>query len=647
MYLCKKIALKYSESYLNIYSYFNFNDQSIMSKREQLVAFLLATNISFPVFTSCVDDSYDLSKDIDMTVNVGGNIVIPGSETEEITLSQIMDLEENSIIQTNENGDYELRKSETNNETSATVDPVTLEPTGHEPALETLHFYASSSFGDEFETEVDDVELAFTFENTNVTDKLVALRSADVTTEALLRLSFDRKNTNIDYLTLREGFEITFKMDGQDDPNPDNIKFSFGNENQFAGGSIQDYEIDEVRQSIRFLSDRTIRVGTELCIPIKFQRIQNFPENQGLVRPGFFRLSAKAISNGKAAIHRQNTDVSLALVVDADFHSVTIDAAEGIANPDINIEDKIIEVTGIPDFLADENTVLDLKSPVLTLEIDNPSPFNINVSAKIVREKDNHTEGQPLQLGRDLDASDDQDDQNKIIFYGETPSIYYLSRYAMPEMENPALHQYNRVLGDGIYELTKTIPDKISLTDIEAKAVQEYTTFHLGDKTEEYRVTTSYSISAPLQFGPDVHIEYNDTMADWSEDLEDFTIREAHVTMDATNGIPLDFVMSAKAIDKNGNECKNISVEIIKGDIEAGYKINRPENPMDDAKQSQVELVLRCNSDDMTELDGLAIKFAAENNGNKYPDAILNENMTLRLSNIRFRITDGVTIDLN
>ena len=49
----------------------------------------------------------------------------------------------------------------------------------------------------------------------------------------------------------------------------------------------------------------------------------------------------------------------------------------------------------------------------------------------------------------------------------------------------------------------------------------------------------------------------------------------------------------------------------------------------------------------MSELDGLALKFAADNKSNKYPDATLNENMTLRLSNIRFKITDGVTIDLN
>lgn len=617
-----------------------------MSKRENLVAILLAANISFPVFTSCVDDSYDLSKDIDMTVNVGGNIVIPGSETEEIMLSQIMDLEENSIIRTNEYGDYELRKSETNNNTKATIDPVTLEPNEHNPELVDLKFSASEIFGNELETDVNDVELSFTFENTGVTDKLIELYGADVTTEAVIKLSFSEDSKNIEYLTLRKGFEVAFKMEGQNESNPDNIKFELNEEGNFVNGSLQDYEVNEKMQTIKFLSDRKIKRGEELHIPIKFKRIQNFPENpkQGLVSPGHFYMSAKAVSNGRAAIARQNSDLKLVLKIDGEFNPVHIDAAEGIANPDINIEDKVIEVTGVPDFLADENTLLDLKNPVLTLEIDNPSPFKINTEARIVREKDGEAEGQYVIIGRGLN---DPDNQEKIIFYGETPSTYYLTRLPMPEVENPALHHYNRVLGEGLYELIKTIPDKISLTDIDAKVVQEPVKFRLGNEVEEYTVTTTYSISSPLQFGPNVHIEYNDTIADWSEDLEDFTIHEAHVMMEATNGIPLDFTMSAVAIDKDGNPCRNISVEIVKGHIEAGCKINRPENPMNDAKQSQIELVLKCQGNDMSELDGLALKFAADNKSNKYPDATLNENMTLRLSNIRFKITDGVTIDLN
>ena len=43
--------------------------------------------------TACVDDAYDLSKDVDMTITVGGeNLSIPGSNTDLITLEKIFDL---------------------------------------------------------------------------------------------------------------------------------------------------------------------------------------------------------------------------------------------------------------------------------------------------------------------------------------------------------------------------------------------------------------------------------------------------------------------------------------------------------------------------------------------------------------------------
>lgn len=39
--------------------------------------------------TACVDNAYDLSKDVDMTITVGGeNLSIPGSNTDSITLEK-------------------------------------------------------------------------------------------------------------------------------------------------------------------------------------------------------------------------------------------------------------------------------------------------------------------------------------------------------------------------------------------------------------------------------------------------------------------------------------------------------------------------------------------------------------------------------
>ena len=56
-----------------------------------------------------VDETYDLDKDFDMTITVGGDLTVPGSSTEKIVLSDLLDLEDNSVIKVNNSaGDYYL-----------------------------------------------------------------------------------------------------------------------------------------------------------------------------------------------------------------------------------------------------------------------------------------------------------------------------------------------------------------------------------------------------------------------------------------------------------------------------------------------------------------------------------------------------------
>ena len=58
------------------------------TKRRPFIATALLLT-SLGVTTSCIDNSYDLNKDIDMTVNVGGeHLAIPVGYTEQITLDK-------------------------------------------------------------------------------------------------------------------------------------------------------------------------------------------------------------------------------------------------------------------------------------------------------------------------------------------------------------------------------------------------------------------------------------------------------------------------------------------------------------------------------------------------------------------------------
>ena len=95
--------------------------------------------------TACVDDAYDLSKDVDMTITVGGeNLSIPGSNTDSITLAKIFDLDPESDVKADANGDYALTMNGEGSQSTVNVESVIIE-------------------GDQINTEASTTELNFQY----------------------------------------------------------------------------------------------------------------------------------------------------------------------------------------------------------------------------------------------------------------------------------------------------------------------------------------------------------------------------------------------------------------------------------------------------------------------------------------------------
>ena len=85
--------------------------------------------LSFPLWTvSCVDNKYDLDKDIDMTVNVGGEyLTIPAGSSDTAYLSKIIEVEEGDILQPDATTRvYHLTKKDDINVEPTTVKEVTV-----------------------------------------------------------------------------------------------------------------------------------------------------------------------------------------------------------------------------------------------------------------------------------------------------------------------------------------------------------------------------------------------------------------------------------------------------------------------------------------------------------------------------------------
>lgn len=597
-----------------------------MNKRRLIKASLWTTALSPFFFASCVDDSYDLTKDIDMTITVGGDLSIPGSGTEEFTLEEIMDLEDNSVVKADAQGNYALNKADTT-ETDVEIDPVHINAPASQPTTTTLDFNSPAATENVVEAEVNDVTTSFTFSKNDVTTDIVSLSSTGVDFTAYMTLKFEEQGSSVDQITLEKDFEIELQVENQTTPN----SFIFNLED------TENYGIkDGAAQTIVFLKDQTIHRGETLRVPVHFSGLHNFPEGQGLHTPGQFNLTTKVIANGKASTTGVPAgNIKVNLVTSADVPAITLQSVTGIVDPKIDINVDPITVEGVPDFLKDDVN-LDLTNPYIKLRLENGSPADVNLKARMTWTK-NGVFNEGFQIGTNINENTDK----TITLSGNATSEYYLSRISM---ENLPAGAKNIVLGNDLYKLICNIPDEIKLTDVEAKALQHDTEVELGNDGAYYEVNTIYELNAPLQFGNELNIVYKDTINDWGEDIEDITIKKAVVEMEALNGIPLNFTMKAEAIDKNGNVYPNVHVDAIKDNIKPG--LNIAGQASGSVVSSPVELEITCESGDMKDWDGLIISFTADMNGVEQ-NATLNKDMTLKLTRMRIRIKDGVTVDLN
>ena len=562
-----------------------------------------------------------------MTITVGGDLSIPGSGTEEFTLEEIMDLEDNSVVKADAQGNYALNKADTT-ETDVEIAPVHINAPASNPTTTTLYFNTPAATSEEVEAQVYDVTTDFLFSKDDVTTDIVSLTSTDVDFTAYLTISFSQASQNVEVITLKKGFSIEMELEGQTQPN--GFVFELDNTGNYGIKEGED-------QTIEFLQDQEIRKGMTLKIPVYFKRIQNFPDGQGIYEPGHFKLQTHVIANGTATTPGVPAgNIQVDLITDTEVPDITLQSVTGIVDPKIDINVDPITVEGVPDFLKDDVN-LDLTNPYIKLRLENGSPADVNLKARMTWTKDGvFNEG--FQIGTDLGST--PTDQT-ITLAGSATSEYYLSRI---NMENLPAGAKNIVLGDNLYELIRTIPDEIKLTDVEAKALQHDTEVELGNDGAYYEVNTIYELNAPLQFGNELNIVYKDTINDWGGDLEDITIKKAIVEMDALNGIPLNFKLNAQAIDRNGNVYPNVTVNPVKNTIAPGLKLTGENG--ETATESPIQLEIVCESGDMKDLDGLIVNFTADMEGVNQ-NATLNKDMTLKLSNIRIRIKDGVTVDLN
>lgn len=586
-----------------------------VKKMSPLWGFLL----SFPLWTvSCVDNKYDLDKDIDMTINVGGEyLTIPAGSTDTTFLSKIIEVEEGDILQPDATTRvYHLTKKDDINVEPTTVKEVTVGATTTD--LESIEIVNNTgvSFS---EPEVSaDITTSGDFEAT-----------ANDIDEALKELGSLRAKTPVD-LNLTIDFNISGGNLTFNQVKANKLKLVFPDYIVFKEDEgIQDNELilDEEVLSVNGSSyTRTLKVEG-----YKFSDAAG--SGMKLNAEGSLTIEGNISMEGDVVTSGISGTGTLALVPKAVLEEMTVNSVTGVIQPKIEAETTKIELNDLPDFLKDEDTRLDITNPVILLKADNPLETDVEIDAVLTPKKNNvNIEGHEVKIGTGYG-------QNKVALIPGT-NIIALSRTGKCSIEGVT----ENIKVEDINNLLETIPDDI---DVNLQPIVRNENYYNAELGKGYDLPASYEVDVPLSFEQGLNIVYNDSVQDLNKDLNDLdkvSLKNAKIMLSVDNAIPLKLQLKAENVqikDVYGNE-----LTAVKKTMEEDKQYVTEST--DGEKPATSELVLSLTSDDtafLSKIDRICFKITAvPGSATGVP---LKDTQWLNVTSVKLSVLGGVNVDLN
>lgn len=575
--------------------------------------------LSFPLWTvSCVDNKYDLDKDIDMTVNVGGEyLTIPAGSSDTAYLSKIIEVEEGDILQPDATTRvYHLTKKDDINVEPTTVKEVTVGATTTD--LESIEIVNNTgvSFS---EPEVSaDITTSGDFEATanDIDEALKELGSlrAKIPVDLNLTIDFNISGGNLTFNQVKANkLKLVF---------PDYIVFK-------EDEGIQDNELilDEEVLSVNGSSyTRTLKVEGYKFSDAAGSGMK--PNAEGsLTIEGNISMEGDVVTSGISGTG------ALALVPKAVLEEMNINSVTGVIQPNIEAETTKIELNDLPDFLKDEDTRLDITNPVILLKADNPLETDVEIDAVLTPKKNNvNIEGHEVKIGTGYG-------QNKVALIPGT-NIIALSRTGDCSIEGVT----ENIKVEDINNLLETIPDDI---DVNLQPIVRNENYYNAELGKEYDLPASYEVDVPLSFEQGLNIVYNDSVQDLNKDLNDLdkvSLKNAKIMLSVDNAIPLKLQLKAENVqikDVYGNE-----LTAVKKTMEEDKQYVTEST--DGEKPATSELVLSLTSDDtafLSKIDRICFKITAvPGSATGVP---LKDTQWLKVTSVKLSVPGGVNVDLN
>lgn len=567
--------------------------------------------LSFPLWTvSCVDNKYDLDKDIDMTVNVGGeHLTIPAGSSDTAYLSKIIEVEEGDILQPDATTRvYHLTKKDDINVEPTTVKEVTISSANTDLTKELVGTGSSASAS--ITTDLEE-ENNLTAKASDIDEALIELGALGAETPASLTLTFEFLNTgNLTFGSVTaKNLEIQL---------PDFLMFEKG-------------EVEEGNKLI--LNDEELKNAQKVLHVIGYEFGEKAGEGEKPDENRTITIDGKVTMKGQVVTSGIGGSGSLTMAMHVTLGEMTANSVTGVIQPNIEAENTKIELNDLPDFLKDEETRLDISNPVILLRANNPLATPVEIDAVLTPMKNNaQIEGKKVEIGSGNEKTP------VVLASGE--NVIALSRTGECTIEGVT----SNVKVEDINNLLETIPDDIVVDLQPVVRNEDYYTAKLG---WSYEMPSSYEVDVPLSFKQGLNIVYNDSIQDLNKDLSDLDkvgLKNVKVILSVDNAIPLKLQLKAENVqikDVYGNE-----LSAVKKTIEEDKQYVAEST--DGEKPATSELVLNLTSDDtafLSKIDRICFKITAVTGTTT--GVPLKDTQWLKITSIKLSVPGGVNVDLN
>lgn len=577
----------------------------------------------FLTLTGCTNNDYDLNN-VDATMGFGSeSLVIPNSSTKEIQLKDVLDLKEGGCVVTDAAGNYLFQLAGGDVEAAyPNISPIILDVTNVFDGDISLS-NAASTGAKARRAPGSSLHLAspkvMMFEYHGNDKAVKSLNEAKINenengTEISIRLDFSNISTAVSNI---ESATLTL---------PAYLSISQVNGN---GNGVPTHNGSKVTIT-------NISTARPLELSLKTQKL-DFTNNQNdhgrlsinngaIDLTGYFSIAMQCNVTGAMP---DNPTIKAKIGV-AD-RTITMNSATGIFDPKINLNSLgEVDVTGLPDFLDDDDVVADLDNPQILLTVNNNMDVAATVSATVISTK----EGRELARVTLPEMSVAKNGLSKIC----------ICRQKTSEL-NQQYGEANVYAVSNLSTLINRIPDHIKIVDVNAHAKPEVATIVFGEK---YQVKPSYKVNAPLAFGEKANIVYEDSFTGWNDDIDKLDLAEGtyiEVTANVENKVPAYLTVKAYPVDAQGNKIEDKLLIEIPDEVAAST---------DGTTAVTTPITMKITpkvKNSLKQLDGLVFRLegsAKSANGNKVTGINLNEREhTLKLNDIKVKIVGKIIGDFN